>query len=182
MISHHIYYYQLAILGLLWLCILLYSLWPSRGAVSPQALAEPVPPQRKRKRSNDPQAFEGLTQRPHCTACEHDANQPKPQPPRRPTPWHRPTGAPVWLTPRCTFAPMKAVTIEAVWGWATCVPMALPAAAPGVSFTVCHAAATCWKRTARSSMVSVPRLTSSCASSPAWPRAGHLRHGPGVRG
>jgi hypothetical protein len=61
MISHHIYY-QLAILGLLWFCILLYSFWPSPGAVSPQALAEPVPPQRKRKRSNEPKAFEGLTQ------------------------------------------------------------------------------------------------------------------------
>ena len=55
MIAHHIYY-QLAILGLLWFCILLHALWPSRGAVSLQALAEPVPPRLKRKRSNEPKA------------------------------------------------------------------------------------------------------------------------------
>jgi hypothetical protein len=33
MIPHHIYY-QLASLGLLWLCIILHYLWPSRGAWS----------------------------------------------------------------------------------------------------------------------------------------------------
>jgi hypothetical protein len=35
MIPHYVYY-QLAILGLLWFCIMLSYLWPSRGAVSPQ--------------------------------------------------------------------------------------------------------------------------------------------------
>jgi hypothetical protein len=35
MIPHHVYY-QLAILGLLWLCVMLHSVWPSQSVVSPQ--------------------------------------------------------------------------------------------------------------------------------------------------
>jgi hypothetical protein len=35
MIPHHVYY-QLAVLEILWVCILLHDLWPSRGALSPQ--------------------------------------------------------------------------------------------------------------------------------------------------
>ena len=60
MIPHHVYY-QLAILGLLWLCAILHSLWSSRDVLSPQQLAALVPPQCKRKRSNEPTPFEGLT-------------------------------------------------------------------------------------------------------------------------
>jgi hypothetical protein len=60
MIPHHAYY-LLTAMGCLWLCIMLHTIWSSRGAVSPQSLAEPVPPQGKRKRSNEPKAFEGLT-------------------------------------------------------------------------------------------------------------------------
>jgi hypothetical protein len=85
MIPHHVYY-QLAIVGLLWVSVMLHYVWPSRGAVAPQPPAEPVPPQLKRKRSTEPTAFAGLTQRPHCAACEHDATHPTPPPPRRPDP------------------------------------------------------------------------------------------------
>ena len=85
MIPHYIYY-QLAILGLLWLCVILHDLWPSQGARSPQPPAEPVSPTFKRQRVNEPKPFEGLTQKPHCAACEHAANHPTPSPPRRPEP------------------------------------------------------------------------------------------------
>ena len=85
MIPHHVYY-QLAVVGLLWLCIMLHYIWSRRGAVSPQPLADLVPPQFKRKRSTDPKPFEGCTQRPHCAACEHDANHPNALLPRRPDP------------------------------------------------------------------------------------------------
>jgi hypothetical protein len=40
----------------------------------------------KRKRSNEPKPFEGLTHKPHCVACEHDATHPTVPPPRRPDP------------------------------------------------------------------------------------------------
>jgi IS1 family transposase len=85
MIPHHVYY-QLAVVGLLWLCVMLHYIWPSRGAVSPPLLAQPAPPQCKRKRSNEATPFEGLTQRPHCAACEHDATHAQVPPPRRPEP------------------------------------------------------------------------------------------------
>ena len=85
MIPHHVYY-QLAVVGLLWLCVMLHAIWSSRGAVSPWVLAEPVPPQCKRKQSNEPKPFEGLTQRPHCAACEHDTTHAQVPPPRRPDP------------------------------------------------------------------------------------------------
>jgi len=85
MISHHVYY-QLAVVGLLWLCAILYYIWSSRGAAFPQPLAAPVPPQCKRKRSNEPTPFEGLTQRPHCAACAHDATHAQVPPPRCPEP------------------------------------------------------------------------------------------------
>jgi len=85
MIPHHVYYLRTA-MGCLGLCSMLHTIWSSRGAVSPQLLAAPVPPQCKRKRSNEPTACAGLTQRPHCAAGEHDANHPKALRPRRPAP------------------------------------------------------------------------------------------------
>jgi hypothetical protein len=83
MIPHHIDY-QLAVPGLLWFCLMLHNLWPRRGVRSPQPPAEPVPPTCKRKRSNDPTPFAGLTQKPPCAACAHETHQPTPPPPSRP--------------------------------------------------------------------------------------------------
>src|SRR5260221_2607918 len=77
MISPHVYY-QLAVVGLLWLCVMLHYVWPSQGAGSPQPPAEPVPPQRQRQRASERTPFAGLTQRPHCAACEGDAAHPTP--------------------------------------------------------------------------------------------------------
>src|SRR5712691_12990824 len=73
-------YYQLAIVGLRWLGVMLHDVWLSRGAVSPPPPVQPVPPQCKRKRSNEPTPFVGLTRRPHGALCEHDATHPEPQP------------------------------------------------------------------------------------------------------
>jgi hypothetical protein len=85
MIPHQVYY-QLAILGLLWLCVILHDFWPSRSALPPQPPAEPVLPMGKRQRADRPKPFEGLTQKPPCAACVHAANHPTPPPPRRPEP------------------------------------------------------------------------------------------------
>jgi IS1 family transposase len=104
MISHHIYY-QLAIVGLLWLCVMLHYVWPSRGAVSPQPPAEPLLPQRKRKRASEPAPFAGLTQRPHCAACAHAAAHPKPPPPRRPDPMPPTTRRPRVIDTSLQFCP-----------------------------------------------------------------------------
>src|SRR5215510_10277001 len=91
MIPPHVYS-QLAIVGLLWLCVMLHSVWPSRGAGAPPPPVPPVPPPLKHKWSNEPTPFVGLTQRPHCALCAHEANHPEPQLPRRPdlmAPTHR---------------------------------------------------------------------------------------------
>jgi hypothetical protein len=85
MIPYHVDY-LLAILGLLWLCVVLHAICSSRGAVSSQPAAEPMSPPVKRQRSTEAKPFEGLTQRPHCAACTHDANPPHASPPRRPDP------------------------------------------------------------------------------------------------
>ena len=85
MIPHQVYY-QLAILGYLWLCIMLPSGWPSRATASHPKPPAPVPSKGKRTRANEPKAFEGLTQRPPCAACAHDAHHPPASPPRRSDP------------------------------------------------------------------------------------------------
>lgn len=85
MILHHVYY-QLAILGLLWLWVMLHYAWPSRGATSHPRPADPVPFTSKRARSHEPKPFEGLTHKPHCAACEHDTTHPTVPPPMRPDP------------------------------------------------------------------------------------------------
>jgi hypothetical protein len=83
MIPHHVYY-QLALLGLLWLCVLLHYGWPRRSAAVPQWPVEPI--KARRKRSNAPTPFAGLTHKPSCPLCEQEATQPKPLPPARPEP------------------------------------------------------------------------------------------------
>jgi hypothetical protein len=38
----HLFYYQLVVLGLLWLCVMLHAVWPSRGG-TPQVSAQTLP-------------------------------------------------------------------------------------------------------------------------------------------
>jgi hypothetical protein len=54
----------LLLVGLVWLCLMLYWAWPSDGVT-----AHPTPPRHKRSRASKP--FAGLTHKPHCDACEH---------------------------------------------------------------------------------------------------------------
>jgi IS1 family transposase len=82
----HLFYYQLAVLGLLWLCILLHAVWPNRGAVSPQRPVEPKPITPPRQRSHKPKPFVGLTHKPPCALCEHEATHGTPPSPMRPEP------------------------------------------------------------------------------------------------
>src|SRR5262245_2581759 len=104
MILHQIDY-RLVILGLLWFCIMLHYLWPSRGALSSQPPTEPVPPQLNRKRSNAPKPFAGLTHRPPCAVCEHATPHPKPLPPRRSDPMPPTTRRPCIIYTSRQFCP-----------------------------------------------------------------------------
>src|SRR5262249_37464699 len=65
----NLFFYQLALITLLWLCLLLHYAWPSdRAAIRPTPSAL-TPPRRKRHRAL--KSFEGLATKPPCDACEH---------------------------------------------------------------------------------------------------------------
>src|SRR5207245_9841161 len=68
------FFYQLVVLGLLWLFVMLHDAWPSRCVASPHQPAKPMMPPRK----------------PPCAACEQ-AHAYAPQPPGCPPPRIVPT-------------------------------------------------------------------------------------------
>ncbi len=70
----HLFYYQLALLALVWLFVMLPVAESRREAPIPPT-ATPIKP--KSKRSNDPKPFAGLTQKPHCALCEQDVPHPQ---------------------------------------------------------------------------------------------------------
>ena len=80
----HQFYYQLAVLGLLWLFVMLHLAWPNRGVTPQTKPAKPITP--RRQRSTDSKPFAGLTHKPQCALCEHEAAHPKAPPPVRPAP------------------------------------------------------------------------------------------------
>src|SRR5499427_414339 len=80
MISH-LFYYQLALLALLWLFVMLHVTWSEPSLTTPAVPAKP-----KRKRSAEPQPFAGLTHKPPCALCDHETGDTAPAPPRRPAP------------------------------------------------------------------------------------------------
>src|SRR3989442_2039700 len=80
----HQFYYQLVVLGLLWLCVMLHLAWPSQGVTTQTKPAKPLTP--RRKRSNDPKPFAGLTHKPPCALCAQEAAHPQARPPVPPEP------------------------------------------------------------------------------------------------
>jgi IS1 family transposase len=79
----YLFFYQLVLLGLLWLCCMLHAAWPSSHAAGVPRPPERIPPSRKRPRA--PKPFPGLTHMPHCEACAQAA-VPRPQAPGAPPP------------------------------------------------------------------------------------------------
>ena len=79
-----LFYYQLALLAIIWLFVMLHFTWTRQSATTTTAPATPITP--KHPRSTAPKAFEGLTHKPHCALCERDTVQPKAPPPTRPAP------------------------------------------------------------------------------------------------
>jgi IS1 family transposase len=79
-----LFYYQLALLALIWLFVMLHLSSPRRSAPPPTAPATPI--KSKRKRSTEPKAFKGLTHKPHCALCEQEIGETPQAPPRRPDP------------------------------------------------------------------------------------------------
>src|SRR5262245_4830908 len=77
-----LFFYQLGLLALVWLCFMLQWAWPSDTAVCPPPLA-PTSPRPKRHR--EPKPFAGLTTKPHCDACTH-GSAPRPHATSAPPP------------------------------------------------------------------------------------------------
>src|SRR5262245_47826761 len=77
----HLFYYQLALLAILWLFIMLHVTWSEPGLTTPAVPAKP-----KRKRSTEPQPFAGLTHKPPCAWCDQETGETASAPPRRPDP------------------------------------------------------------------------------------------------
>jgi IS1 family transposase len=78
-----LFFYQLVLIALVWLCLMLQWAWPSDPATCPP-IPEPTPPVPKRHRERKP--FAGLTKKPHCDAWAHASDlrpeAPCPPPPR----------------------------------------------------------------------------------------------------
>ena len=79
----HLFYYQLALLALVWLFVMLHVAESRRGTPIPPT-ATPIKP--KRTRSHAPQPFAGLTHKPPCALCEQEAAPPQAPPPVPPEP------------------------------------------------------------------------------------------------
>jgi IS1 family transposase len=80
----HLFFYQLVLIALVWLCVMLQWVWPSAPAAACSTTPKPPPPQPKRQR--EPKPFEGLTIKPHCDAWAQASDlrpeAPCPPPPR----------------------------------------------------------------------------------------------------
>src|SRR5215468_5369207 len=83
-----LFFYQVVLIALVWLCLMLHWAWPSDPAAVRPTAPEPLPPRPKRTR--EPTPFAGLTTKPPCDACAHSPDS-RPQPPACPPPRIVPT-------------------------------------------------------------------------------------------
>src|SRR5262249_38777331 len=126
----HLFFYQLTLIVLVWLCVMLHWMWPSAPATCPMTPA-PIPPGPKRTRKRKP--FVGLTTKPPCEACAH-ASDPRPEAPYPPHHVSCPHGDDdARWTPPPISARIQTVPITAGSAGAISVPMAIPVAVPGGS-------------------------------------------------
>jgi IS1 family transposase/transposase-like protein len=96
----HLFYYQLALLAIIWLFVMLHL-----PESKPSLPAPSVPVKPKRKRSTEPKAFEGLTHKPHCVLCAQETGETNPPPPVRPDPMPRTNRRPRTVETSMHFCP-----------------------------------------------------------------------------
>jgi hypothetical protein len=77
----NLFFYQLVLVALVWLCVMLHWAWPSDCATAPLTPSQLTPPRYKRRR--EPKPFAGVTHKPHCDACAH-AGEPRSHTPLAP--------------------------------------------------------------------------------------------------
>jgi hypothetical protein len=108
--------YGLLLLGVLWLCVMVYYAWPRDGPAGYQKTPQPAKP--PRRRSHDPKPFPGLTHKPHCAACEQAAQEPAaPPPPTPPPPLTSSRGRPRQVDTSRHFCPNPDCDYRGWVGW-----------------------------------------------------------------
>jgi IS1 family transposase len=109
-------FYELLLLGFVWLCVMQYYAWPSDRPVGDQRTSLLAPP--PWKRSRDPKPFPGLIHRPHCAACEQAAQDPEAlQPPPMPPPITPTRGRPHKVDTSRHFCPNPDCAYRGWVGW-----------------------------------------------------------------
>src|SRR5215813_7573706 len=109
-----LFYYQLALIALVWLCVMLHWAGPSDPATCPPP-SEPTPPKPKCHRAPTP--FAGRTTKPHCDTCEHGP-APRPPVPSPPPPRIVPTrGRRRHVDTSTHFCPNPACAYRGWVGW-----------------------------------------------------------------
>lgn len=111
----HLFFYQLAFLGLLWLFVMLHAAWPSRCAMAQGTPATPILP--RRQRSKEPKPFAGLTHKPSCALCEHETAYRQPRPPVRPDPMPPTSRRPRTVDTSMHFCPHAGCAYRGWLGW-----------------------------------------------------------------
>ena len=97
------FFYELLLLGLLWLYVMLAWAWPLARLLPGLMPPTPTPP--SRQRSSDPTPFPGLIHKPHCAVCEQ-ASAPSASPSSAPPPLILPTrGCPRQVDASTQFCP-----------------------------------------------------------------------------
>ena len=110
-----LFFYQLGLVALVWVCLMLHWVWPSACAPAPPT--PPQPPPLRRQRRREPQPFVGLTTKPPCDACEH-SSEPPPQTPVAPPPRLVPTrGRRRHVDPSMHFCPNPDCAYRGWVGW-----------------------------------------------------------------
>src|SRR4051812_9790244 len=110
----HLFFYQLTLIALIWLCLMLQWMWPSASTACP-TIPEPLPPRPKRNR--EPKPFAGLIKKSHCDACE-PAIAPRPQAPATQPPRIVPTrGRRRQVDTSTHFCPNPACAYRGWVGW-----------------------------------------------------------------
>ena len=134
----HQFYSQLVVLGLLWLCVMLHLVWPSRGVTTQTKPAKPITP--RRQRSTDPKPFPGLLHKPHCAACEQAAQAPEALPPPAPLPILSRRGRPREVDTSQQFCPNATCDYRGWVGWGNLRANGHPSGGPWRQFycTACE--------------------------------------------
>jgi len=79
----HLFFYQLALIALVWLLVMLLYVWPSDRIRRSTPAAPHVP---RRQHTTESKPFAGLTTKPYCALCEKESAVLHGAPPVRPAP------------------------------------------------------------------------------------------------